>query len=38
MKLELPKVEECPEMRLNDTSIVKIKNVDPKLHAKYLCN
>ena len=38
MKLELPKVKECPEMRLNDASIAKIKNVNPKLHAKYLCN
>ena len=38
MKLELPEVEECPEMRLNDASIAKIENVNPKLHAKYVCN
>ena len=38
MKQELPKVKGLRGMRLNNASIAKIENVNPRLQVKYLSN
>ena len=38
MKQELPKVKGLQGMRLNNASIVKIENVNPRLQVKYFSN